>query len=226
MSENEPPPFRAYSEYVEYPADEMAQRAGEFYETMARRRTIRDFSDRPVPRELIEQCIATARLAPSGANQQPWHFACVSNPETKKRIRLAAEEEERQFYESRASDEWLAALFPFGTDANKPFLETAPWLIAIFGETYGLNDDGSQAKHYYVQESVGIATGFLIAALTNAGLGTLTHTPSPMKFLREILGRPINERPYVLLVVGYPDEGVEVPDIKKKPATVTTSWIE
>ncbi len=223
MSEQEPP-FRPYSEFVEYPPAEMTQRAAEFHETLSRRRTIREFSDRPVPRELIEQCIASARLAPSGANQQPWHFACVGDAETKKQIRLAAEEEEREFYQRRASDEWLEALHPFGTDDHKPFLETAPWLIAIFGETYGLNEDGSQAKHYYVQESVGIATGFLIAALTNAGLGTLTHTPSPMKFLSQILGRPTNERAYILLVVGYPGSDVNVPDISKKSVNDVSSW--
>ena len=223
MSKQEPP-FRPYSEFVEFPPAEMTQRAAEFHETLSRRRTIREFSDRPVPRELIEQCIASARLAPSGANQQPWHFACVGDADMKKQIRLAAEEEEREFYQRRASDEWLEALHPFGTDDHKPFLETAPWLIAIFGETYGLNADGSQAKHYYVQESVGIATGFLIAALTNAGLGTLTHTPSPMKFLSQILGRPANERAYILLVVGYPGGDVSVPAISKKSLSDVSSW--
>ncbi|MFK7820020.1 MAG: nitroreductase family protein [Planctomycetaceae bacterium] len=218
------PPFRPYTEYVELPADEMVRRAKEFHATLARRRTIREFSDRPVPKQLIEDCIAAARLAPSGANQQPWHFACVSDPEIKRKIRIAAEEEEREFYERRASDEWLNALQPFDTDANKPFLETAPWLITIFGQTYGVNPDGTKAKHYYVQESVGIATGFLIAALTAAGLGTLTHTPSPMKFLGDILHRPANERAYVLLVVGFPAENVSVPDISKKSDEETVSW--
>jgi nitroreductase len=218
------PPFRPYTEYTELPPDEMQRKAEEFHATLARRRTIRDFSDRPVPRELIESCIAAARLAPSGANQQPWHFGCVSDPEIKRKIRLAAEEEEREFYQRRASDEWLDALQPFDTDANKPFLETAPWLITIFGQTFGVNEDGSKAKHYYVQESVGIATGFLIAALTAAGLGTLTHTPSPMKFLGDILKRPANERAYVLLVVGYPAENVSVPDISKKSDEETVSW--
>ena len=218
------PPFRPYSEYVELPPEEMQRRASEFHETMQRRRTIREFSNRPVPRELIERCVATARLAPSGANQQPWHFACVSDPEIKKRIRIAAEEEERAFYNHRASDEWLDALQPFDTHANKPFLEHAPWLITIFGQTFGANQDGSKTKHYYVQESVGIATGFLISALTSAGLGTLTHTPSPMKFLGEILNRPTNERAYVLLVVGYPTKDVKVPDISRKSDEETTSW--
>lgn len=219
-------PFRPYSEYVELPPDEMSRRATEFHETLKRRRTIREFSDRPVPREIIEKCIAAARLAPSGANQQPWHFACVNDPDIKKQIRIAAEEEEREFYNHRASDEWLDALQPFDTDANKPFLEHAPWLITIFGQTYGLNPDGSKMKHYYVQESVGIATGFLIAALTSAGLGTLTHTPSPMKFLGEILDRPENERAYILLVVGYPADDVRVPDISRKSDEDTTSWRE
>lgn len=219
-------PFRPYSEYSEFPVDEMQARADLFLENIARRRTIRDFSDRQVPRSVIEQCLAAARLAPSGANQQPWHFACVSDPEIKRRIREAAEAEEREFYQRRAPDEWLEALLPFGTDANKPFLETAPWLIVVFGQTYGVDADGTQRKHYYVQESVGIATGFLIAALTHAGLGTLTHTPSPMNFLREILGRPENERAFVLLVVGYPGDDVQVPDITKKPDTQTVSWVE
>lgn len=217
-------PFRPYSEYVELPVDEMSRRAVEFHGTMKRRRTIREFSDRPVPREIIEQCVAAARLAPSGANQQPWHFACVSDSDVKKQIRIAAEQEEREFYDHRASDEWLDALQPFDTNASKPFLEHAPWLITIFGQTYGLNEDGSKMKHYYVQESVGIATGFLIAALTSAGLGTLTHTPSPMKFLGEILGRPENERAYILLVVGYPADDVRVPDISRKSGEETTSW--
>ena len=202
----------------------MKQAAADFLEVIKRRRTIRQFSDRPVPREIIENCIAAASLAPSGANQQPWHFACVSDTETKKKIREAAEAEEREFYDHRASDEWLDALHPFGTDANKPFLEIAPWLIVIFGETYGANEDGSKKKHYYVQESVGIATGFLIAALTAAGLGTLTHTPSPMKFLGDVLGRPENERAFILLVVGYPADDVEVPDIDKKTLDQITSW--
>lgn len=223
MSDVEPP-FRPYSEYVPLTPDVTKQAAADFLNVMKRRRTIRDFADRPVPRDVIENCIASAGLAPSGANQQPWHFACVSDPETKKKIREAAEAEEREFYDHRASDEWLNALHPFGTDASKPFLEIAPWLIVIFGETHGLNEDGSKRKHYYVQESVGIATGFLIAALTAAGLGTLTHTPSPMKFLGDVLGRPENERAFVLLVVGYPADNVQVPDISKKQLGEITSW--
>lgn len=218
------PSFRPYREYVEFPPEEMQSRAADFHEMISRRRTIRDFSDRPVPRELIEQCLQTAGLAPSGANQQPWHFACVGDSETKRQIRLGAEEEEREFYANRAPDEWLEALMPFGTDPHKPFLETAPWLITIFGQTYGTRPDGAKQKHYYVSESVAIAAGFLIAALTNAGLGTLTHTPSPMKFLNQILNRPDSERAMILLVVGYPAEGVEVPDITKKSLGDISSW--
>ena len=218
------PEFRPYSEWVELPLEEMQRRTVDFCESMSRRRTLRDFSDRPVPRSIIEKCIEAASLAPSGANQQPWHFACVSDPHIKHQIRMAAEEEERAFYDHRASDEWLTALKPFGTDSNKPFLEVAPWLIAIFAETFGLEHDSKPRKHYYVQESVGIATGFLIAALTTAGLGTLTHTPSPMNFLCEILKRPHNERPFLLLVVGYPKPDAQVPVISKKSITDVTTW--
>lgn len=219
------PQFRPYDEYVEFPTAEMLQRAETFRNRMATRRSVREFSDRPVPREVIEHCVATARLAPSGANQQPWHFACVSDPAMKARIRSAAECEEREFYERRAPQDWLDALQPFGTDAQKPFLEKAPWLIAIFAQTYGVDEhEGSHVKHYYVQESVGIATGFLIAALTAAGLATLTHTPSPMGFLRDILQRPENERAFLLLVVGYPEDGTEVPVITKKPDVKVQSW--
>jgi nitroreductase len=169
-----------------------------------------------VPRSVIEACLRTAGTAPSGANQQPWHFVAVSDPAVKSHIRQAAEAEEREFYERRASQEWLDALAPLGTDAHKPFLEIAPYLIAIFAQTYGMGADGGKIKHYYVTESVGIATGLLIAALHHAGLATLTHTPSPMGFLNEILGRPANERPFLLLVVGYPAENAQVPAITKK----------
>jgi len=219
------PSFRPYTEFVELAETEMLEQAATIREVLARRRSVRDFSARQVPREIIEHCVAAASLAPSGANQQPWHFACVSSAEVKSRIREAAEAEEREFYERRAPDEWLDALQPFGTDASKPFLELAPWLIAIFSETYGVNEDGSQRKHYYVQESVGIATGFLITALTSAGLATLTHTPSPMGFLNQILGRPANERPFLLLVVGYPNENVTVPDIEKKSIEDVLTWL-
>ncbi|MDH3915814.1 MAG: nitroreductase family protein, partial [Chromatiales bacterium] len=209
--------FRRWSEYREYDPQEMLRRAAEFRADIQRRRTIRDFSDRAVPRQVIEDCVAAAASAPSGANMQPWRFVAVADAAIKHRIRVAAEDEERHFYEHRASEEWLDALAPLGTDADKPFLETAPWLIAVFEERWGLTDGGERRKHYYPTESVGIATGFLIAALHNAGLATLTHTPSPMKFLNEILGRSRNERPFLLLVTGYPSETVRVPDISRKP---------
>ncbi len=209
--------FRAWTEYREYPPEEMAQRARQFLEEVGRRRTVREFDSRPVPRAIIEDCIRAAGSAPSGANMQPWRFVAVSHPQLKAKIRLAAEEEERHFYEHRASAEWLEALAALGTDADKPFLETAPWLIAIFEERWGLTAGGQRRKHYYPTESVGIATGILITALHHAGLATLTHTPSPMKFLNEILGRPGNERPFLLLVAGYPARTVSVPDLVRKP---------
>ncbi|MEZ4519093.1 MAG: nitroreductase family protein [Chloroflexota bacterium] len=182
--------------YVEYPPDIMQQRATEFLTEVQRRRTVRDFSDRPVPDGVVEDCLRAAATAPNGANRQPWHFVIITRPETKRRIRLAAEAEERSFYSGRAPEEWLEALEPLGTDAEKPFLETAPVLIAVFAASYGIAPDGSKIKHYYVQESVGIATGLLITALHHAGLATLTHTPSPMNFLNDILGRPSHERPF------------------------------
>ena len=182
-------------EYTEYTIAEMQQRAAAFYDDVRRRRTVRDFSDRAVPRQVIEQCIASAGTAPSGANQQPWHFVAVSDASVKHRIRGAAEAEERAFYGGKASEEWLSALEPLGTDAQKLFLDTAPWLIAIFGESYGVAEDGSQVKHYYVQESVGIATGMLITALHHAGLATLTHTPSPMGFLNTVRLLPARPTP-------------------------------
>ena len=209
--------MRSLHEYVEYPPDEMLRRATEFALHMSRRRTVRDFSARPVSRAVIEQCLSAAGSAPSGANQQPWHFVAVSDPALKHRIRVAAEEEERDFYQRRAPEEWLQALQSLGTDANKPFLETAPWLIGLFVERMGIDAGGRKTKRYYPDESVGIATGLLIAALHQAGLATLTHTPSPMKFLNEILARPAQtERPFLLLVVGYPAEGCLVPDIHRK----------
>ncbi len=202
--------------YHEYPPAEMKQRAADFYADMERRRTVRHFSDRSVPRELIEHCLRAAGTAPSGANRQPWHFVVVSDPEVKRRIREAAEQEEREFYGTRAPDDWLEALAPLGTDENKPFLETAPYLIVIFAERYGLTEDGKRISSYYVMESVGIATGLLITAVHHAGLVSLTHTPSPMGFLNEILDRPPNERPFLILVVGYPAENAVVPDIGRK----------
>mgnify|MGYP003955022957 CR=1 FL=1 len=194
----------------------MRARAAAFYQELRARRSVRSFSPKPVPREAIADAIRAAGTAPSGANLQPWRFVVVGDPATKRRIREAAEAEERAFYGGRAPEEWLAALAPLGTDADKPFLETAPYLIAIFAESHGLAADGARTKHYYVQESVGIATGFLIAALHHAGLATLTHTPSPMGFLSKLLGRPAHERPYLLLVVGYPAEGAQVPTLRKK----------
>lgn len=210
-------PFIPYNGYREYPVDEMHARALNFYNDLKRRRTVRAFSDRPVPREIIENCIRAAGTAPNGANMQPWHFVVIQNPAIKSQIRKAAEQEEKNFYERRASDEWLEALAPLGTDAQKPFLEKAPYLIAIFAESYGVNNSGKKIRNYYVKESVGIATGILITALHHAGLVSLTHTPSPMKFLNQILDRPSNEKPFLLLVTGYPQEKVAVPDITKKP---------
>jgi nitroreductase len=204
----------------------MGERAAAYLALMRRRRTVRDFSDRAVPRAVIEDCLRAAGTAPSGANLQPWHFTVIGEAATKRRIREAAEEEERAFYDGRAPEEWLAALAPLGTDANKPFLETAPWLIAIFAQRHGTLPDGRRVKHYYVPESVGIATGFLIAGLHAAGLATLTHTPSPMAFLNEICARPENEKPYLLLVVGYPAEGCQVPVAGgiKKPLAEIADW--
>ena len=225
MADTATPTYIPLEGYREYPAAEMLERAEAFYAEMRRRRTVRMFSDRPVPREVIERCLLTAGTAPNGANLQPWHFVAVSDLEVKHRIRLAAEEEERAFYSGRAPQEWLDALAHLGTDAAKPFLDTAPYLIAIFAQSYGMAADGGRQRHYYVQESVGIATGFLIAALHHAGLATLTHTPSPMGFLSEILGRPANERPFLLLVTGYPAESVTVPLITKKPLTEIATFV-
>jgi len=213
-------------QYQEFPLEEMRERVTAFYENLDRRRTVREFSDRPVPRDIIETALKAGNTAPSGANLQPWHFVVISGAETKKKIREAAEIEEREFYEHRASEEWLAALEPLGTDSDKPFLETAPYLIAVFLQKFGKLADGRKVKHYYPVESTGIASGMLIAALHTAGLATLTHTPSPMKFLNEILGRPVSERPFLLLVVGYPDDDAEVPDIKRKTLAEFASFVD
>lgn len=202
--------------HPEYSDAEMLYRSRSFYQLMTQRRTVRNFSTKPVSREIIELAIQTAGTAPSGANLQPWHFVAISDPATKRTIRLAAEVEEREFYAHRAPPEWLAALAPLGTDSNKPFLEDAPWLIACMVQPYGIKEDGSQLKHYYAVESTGIAVGILITCLHQAGLATLTHTPSPMKFLNAILNRPSFERPFLLLVVGHPAEGAQVPDIRRK----------
>ena len=217
--------FHPYTTYQEYPVAEMQRRAEAFCAEIRRRRSVRAFSDRPVPRSIIETCIAAAGAAPNGANLQPWHFVAVSDPTVKQQIRVAAEEEERAFYQGRAPQEWLDTLAPLGTDEHKPFLVIAPYLIAIFAQPYGLAADGRKVKHYYVTESVGIATGFLIAALHHAGLATLTHTPSPMGFLNAILGRPEHERPFLLVVVGYPADDVQVPAITKKALDEITTFI-
>lgn len=208
--------FLPLADYQEYPPDEMKRRASQFYDEIRRRRTVRDFSERPVPIEVIEDCVRAAGTAPSGANMQPWRFVVVSDPVAKRRIRVEAEKEEKEFYERRAPQEWLDALAPLGTDQNKPFLETAPYLLVVFAENFGLLPDGRRVKHYYATESVGIATGVLITALHQAGLATLTHTPSPMGFLNEILGRPENERPFLVVVTGHPAEEAMVPKITRK----------
>lgn len=219
-------PFVPLLDYREYPEAEMLRRARQIHAELKRRRTVRHFSGRPVPRAVVESCLDAATTAPSGANLQPWHFVVVSDAETKRRIRQAAEAEERHFYRHRAPREWLDALAPLGTDEHKPFLEQAPYLIAIFSQKYGHLPDGRKVKHYYPTESVGLATGMLIAALHIAGLATLTHTPSPMKFLNEILGRPAStERPFLLLVVGYPDKNATVPDIARKPLDEVVTYI-
>ena len=211
------PPFEPLTGYPTLDDAERVRRAEAFEATMRTRRTVRQFADTPVPRAVIESAIRTAARAPSGANKQPWTFVAVSAPDVKRRIREAAEAEERAFYGGRASQEWLDALQPFGTDAHKPFLETAPWLIAVFAQPHGVGPDGAAEKHYYVKESVGLATGFLLAALHHAGLATLTHTPSPMGFLRDVLGRPAHEQAFVLVVTGVPAADATVPTIEKKP---------
>ena len=218
--------FVPLSTYEELPLDDMRREAAAFLATMRRRRTVRDFSDRPVPRDVIEQCLLAAGTAPNGANRQPWRFVVVGDPEIKSIIREAAEEEERDFYSGKAPKEWLDALEHLGTDEHKLFLERAPWLIVIFSESYQLMEDGTKAKNYYVNESVGIATGIMITALHHAGLVTLTHTPSPMKFLNKVLDRPDNERPFLILVCGYPDERATVPEITKKPIEDIAIFLE
>lgn len=219
----EPPGFVPLTSYHEYPASEMLERSRQFAAEMQRRRSVRRFSDRPVDRAIIEACLETAGTAPSGAHQQPWHFVVVSDPRTKRAMREAAEAAEADFY-ATAPAEWLEALAPLGTDAVKPYLEDAPYLIAVFAQRYGVAPDGTRRTHYYVMESVGIATGFLLAALHHAGLATLTHTPSPMGFLSQLLERPANERAVMLVVAGYPAAGVHVPDIRRKPLSDIASF--
>ncbi len=211
--------FKLYSE------EEMIKRSRAFYSLMRKRRTVRNFSGKAVPKEIIENCIMAAGTSPSGANKQPWHFAAVSDPGIKKAIRIAAEKEEHEFYANRASREWLDALAPLGTDENKPFLETAPYLIIIFTRKFEEKPGGLKIKNYYAVESTGIACGLLITAVHQAGLATLTHTPSPMNFLNKILNRPTNEKPFLILVVGYPAEDAKVPDIKKKSLKEISTFI-
>lgn len=202
---------------IRYPPEEMLERAGGFFHLMDSRRSVRSFSGEPVPRELIDLAIATASTAPSGAHRQPWKFVVVGDVALKSRIRQAAEAEERENYEGgRLPPEWLEALIPLGTDWHKPFLELAPWLVVVFEERFAVDDDGTKRHNYYVKESVGIACGLFVAAIHNMGLATLTHTPSPMRFLSKILGRPDNERPYVLFPVGYPAQDCMVPDLQRK----------
>lgn len=211
----------------EYPAEEMQARAVAFHEDMARRRSVRHFSNRGVDRSVIEACVAAAGTAPSGANHQPWFFSCVGSPDAKREIRLAAEAEERTFYETRGSKEWLDALAPIGTDAEKPYMETAPWLICIFAQRRGGVNAGDDHKNYYIHESVGIATGLLIAACQQAGLATLVHTPNPMSFLNQLCDRPKTDKPYLILVAGYPGDEAMVPKhaLKKKPLSGIASFL-
>jgi len=204
---------------------ELLRRAQEFYEAMRQRRTIRDFSDRPVSREVIEYCMRAGGTAPSGANLQPWHFVAVSDPMIKQQIRVAAEKAEKEFYEHRAPKAWLEALAPLGTDSNKPFLEIAPWLIAVFAQPFRILAEGTRSPTYYAIESVGIATGVLVTAVHSCGLISLTHTPSPMGFLNRILKRPSYEKPFVILVVGHPAENALVPDIARKPLEEISSFV-
>ena len=210
--------------FNELTESDMRERAQSFHDRMSTRRTVRSFSDRPVPKEIIQQALATAGSAPSGANRQPWHFAVAGGSEIKRRIRIGAEEEEYEFYHGRAPQDWIDALAPFGTDEKKPFLEIAPWLIAVFAQKFDLDVNSKKQKNYYVTESVCIATGLLIAALHNAGLATLTHTPSPMKFLNAIFGRPVSEKPLMLVVTGYPCEGAKVPSITRKSLDQISSF--
>lgn len=215
--------FVPLTSYREYPAAEMVERSRCFAADLARRRTVRQFSDRPVSREVIDACIVAAGTAPSGAHQQPWHFVVVGDPVIKRAIRTAAEQAEAEFYASAPAD-WLEALAPLGTDMNKPYLEIAPYLIAVFAERYGVHPDGTRRSHYYVAESVGIATGFLLAALHHAGLVALTHTPNPMGFLSTVLERPRNERPVMLIVAGYPAGTAVVPDLQRKPLAAIATY--
>ncbi len=213
-------------QFSEKAPDEMLRSAQDFFEHVRKRRTVREFSERPVSREIIEIALRAAGTAPSGANMQPWHYVVVANPLLKKKIRAAAEQEEKEFYAHRASAEWLKMLEPLGTDAHKPFLESAPWLIAVFLKKFSTDEQGNRLKNYYTAESVGISCGFLLCALHWAGLATLTHTPSPMKFLNELLERPKSERPYMLIVTGYPAEDAKVPVIGKYALEKISNFME
>ncbi len=229
-STESPAPSVAVAPFIPYrveslSADERRSRGEAFFSEMDRRRSVRHFSDAPVPRELIELAIRTASTAPSGAHRQPWRFVVVSDPEIKRQIRIAAEKEERQSYEGgRMPPEWLEALLPLGTDWRKPYLETVPWIVVAFEELYGVNPDGSKRKNYYVKESIGLACGLFIASLHHMGLATLTHTPSPMKFLSHILGRPRNEKPVILFPIGYPAADATVPDLRRKSMQEVAIW--
>jgi nitroreductase len=229
MSQHDLPRYRPVPlpRRAEFSDDQVAQAAKSFRDEMAQRHTIRDFSTRPVARAVIEHCILTAGSAPSGANHQPWHFVAIANPEVKTRIREAAEDEEARFYAGGAGDEWLAALEPMGTGVSKPHLEDAPWLIVVFAQRFGLRPDGTRFKNYYVPESVGIASGFLIAALHQAGLYALTHTPNPMKFLTGICGRPSHEKPIMIVAVGHAAKNAVVPEkaLMKKPLDEVATFI-
>ena len=221
-----PAPRLPLAAHRERAPEEILQRAADFRADVSRRRTVRHFSSLPVARAVIEECLRAAGSAPSGANLQPWHFVAVSDPRTKTRIRAAAETEEREFYAHRAPPEWRAALEPLGTGEDKPFLEAAPWLIAVFVRRHGIGPGGRRVPHYYATESVGLATGILLVALHRAGLVTLTHTPSPMGFLTEILGRPPNERPFLLVVAGHPAPDATVPDIGRKDLAEIATFVE
>jgi len=213
-------------DYTRYPDDEMIQRSVAFYNEVKRRRTVRDFSAESIPQAVIENALLAAGTAANGANMQPWHFVSIANTDIKRTIRLAAEKEEQEFYQARASQQWLDALAPLGTNAEKPFLETASHLIVIFLRKFSYDEDGTKHKNYYTSESVGIASGLLINALHHSGVATLTHTPSPMKFLNQILHRPKDERPYMILVAGYPVDRCEVPNISKKPLNEIATFLD
>ena len=220
------PDFVSYS-LPRYAEADRQNRGEAFCQLMSHRRSVRHFSPEPVPRKLIELAIVTASTSPSGAHRQPWRFVSISNQETKRQIRLSAEAEERVSYEGgRMPPEWLEALTPFGTDWRKPYLEVVPWIVVVFEELYGIHADGTRSKNYYVKESVGMACGLFIAALHNMGLATLTHTPSPMAFLSEILKRPPNEKPYVLIPIGYPAENCRVPDLQRKDLDDVATWVQ